>query len=315
MISRQLSEAGHEVVTIARRPDKAQFLVEIGVDVRMGDITEKNSMREAMSNADGVFHVAEWYKVGAHAKDRLEAEKINVEGTRNVLELMKELRVPKGVYTSTLAVFSDTHGKIVNENHRFGGPWLTEYDRSKWRAHYEVAVPMVDQRLPLVIVQPGLIYGPGDTGAVHTLLRLYLRHQLPMTPKTTAFCWGHVEDVARGHVLAMEKGKPGETYIMAGPCHKLMEALEIAESITGLPAPKWHPGAGTTKMLAGVMYPVEHVAHVPEIYTYEGLRTLAGVTCTGSSEKAIKELGFSPRRLEDGLKETLEHEKLMLARE
>jgi nucleoside-diphosphate-sugar epimerase len=314
VLSRQLAEAGHEIITVARRPDRDRLLVGLGVDVVRGDITDKNSLREAMRGVDGVFHVAAWYKIGANAKESREAEKINVEGTRNVLELMKELKIRKGVYTSTLAVFSDTHGKLVKENHRYHGPWLTEYDRTKWIAHFEVAVPMMEEHLPLVIVQPGLVYGPGDTSAVHSMLQLYLRRRLLVSPKRTAFCWGHVEDTAQAHILAMEKGKSGETYIVAGPVHTLVEALAMAEKITGVPAPKRHPGPGAMRFMAGLMYVVGRVTRLPAIYTYEGLRSMAGVTYIGSNERAVNELGFSPRQLEAGLRETLEHEKLMLAR-
>src|SRR5439155_1159165 len=86
-----------------------------------------------------------WTARRAWTKDRQEGERVNVLGTRNVLTTMKELRIPKGVYTSTLAVFSDTHGQLVDETYRQDGkgPWLTEYDRTKWVAHYEVAEPMI----------------------------------------------------------------------------------------------------------------------------------------------------------------------------
>ena len=169
-VARQLIAAGHSVVAPVRTPAKAQDLAALGVDVRQGDVTEKESMREAMRGADGVFHIAGWYKLGV--KDKSEGERINVQGTRNVLELMRELEIPKGVYTSTLAVFSDTHGRMVDETYRYDGPHLSEYDRTKWVAHYEVADPMIAQGLPLVIVQPGLIYGPGDTSSVRTTLDL-----------------------------------------------------------------------------------------------------------------------------------------------
>jgi len=313
-LSRQLAQAGHEVITTARRPDRGRLLVELGVEVLPGDITDKSSMREAMRGVDGVFHVAAWYKIGATEKERREAEKINVDGTRNVLELMKELKIRKGVYTSTLAVFSDTHGRLVKENYRFKGPWLTEYDRTKWKAHYEVAVPMMEERLPLVIVQPGLVYGPGDTSSVHSMLQLYVRRRLLMTPKKTAFCWSHVDDTAEAHILAMEKGKPGESYIIAGQIHTLIEAMAIAEKISGIPAPKRHPGPKMVRFLAGIMYLAGRIVRLPDIYSYEGLRSIAGVTHIGNNEKAVSELGIPLRPLEEGLRETLEHEKLMLAR-
>ena len=87
-----------------------------------------------------------------------------------LLEMMRDLAVPKGVYTSTLAVFSDTHGRVVDETYRYSGPHLSEYDRTKWAAHYQVAEPMIADGLPLVIVMPGLIYGPGDASNVRTTL-------------------------------------------------------------------------------------------------------------------------------------------------
>ena len=76
---------------------------------------------------------------------------------RNVLTLMKQLQIPKGVYTSTVAVFSDTHGQLVDEGHRYDGPMLSEYERTKHEAHYKVALPMIEEGLPLVIVMPGVV--------------------------------------------------------------------------------------------------------------------------------------------------------------
>ena len=163
-VARQLVAAGHDVVAIARNPESARDLESIGVDVRRGDITDPDSLRGLMAGVDGVFHIAGWYKIGS--KDPSEGERLNVAGTRNVLTAMKELRVPKGVYTSTLAVFSDTHGRPVDEPYRPNGRWLTEYDRTKWIAHYEIAEPMIRAGLPLVIVQPGVNYGPGDTSEI-----------------------------------------------------------------------------------------------------------------------------------------------------
>src|SRR2546430_13985783 len=162
-----------------------------------------------MTGLDGVSHMAGCYKIGTKA--RQEGERVNVLGTRNVLTTMKALRIPKGVYTSTLAVFSDTHGQVVDEMYRYDGkgPWLTEYDRTKWVAHYQVAEPMIREGLPLVIVQPGLNYGPGDTSEVRPTRVRYLRRRLRVLPKETAYCWAHVDATARGHLLTMQKGVHG----------------------------------------------------------------------------------------------------------
>jgi len=309
-LARQLREAGHDVVALVRSYSKAGELLKLGATVSEGDITDKHSMRPPMAGVDGVFHVAAWYKIGA--RDKRFAYDTNVEGTRLVLELVKELSIPKCVYTSTLAVFSDTHGQRVDESYRHNGPWLSEYDRTKWLAHYKVAEPMMRAGLPLVIVQPGAVYGPGDTSAIHIMFRDYLRRRLPLLPKQVAYSWGHVDDTARGHLLAMEKGHTGESYIIAGPPHTLIETLQVAESITGVKAPRIHASAGMMRAMSRAMSVVERAIPLPPTFTTEGLRVLAGVTYLGNSAKAERELGFTARPLEVGLPETLRHEMQIL---
>lgn len=309
-VARQLVDAGHEVVVVVRNPAKAKDLADLGVAVHKGDVTEKESMHTPMQGVDGVFHIAGWYKVGV--KDKSDGEKINVYGTRNVLELMKELGIAKGVYTSTLAVNSDTHGKLVDESYHYTGPHLSEYDRTKWVAHYEVADPMIADGLPLVIVQPGVIYGPGDTSTIRTTFIQYLQRKLPVLPAQTAFSWAHVKDIAHAHILAMELGKAGENYIIAGPTHTLIEGMQIAEKITGVPAPRLHLAPALMKGMSTMMNVVEKVVLVPEDYSAEYLRISAGVTYIGSNAKAKRELGYNPRPLEEGLIETLQHEMRLL---
>src|SRR5258706_12893169 len=119
---------------------------------------------------------------------------------------MKELGISKGVYTSTLAVNSDTHGQLVDESYRFSGKHISEYDRTKAVAH-EIANDFIAKGLPLVIVQLGLIYGPVDTSSLRTSITDFLKVRLPMLPTQTALCCGHVDEIAKGHILAMERGK------------------------------------------------------------------------------------------------------------
>jgi nucleoside-diphosphate-sugar epimerase len=248
------------------------------------------------------------------ARDTSQAETINVGGTRNVLEMMKELGIPRGVYTSTLTVFSDTRGQMVDERHTYPGTsFLSEYDRTKWKAHYEVALPMMQAGLPLVIVLPGLVYGPGDTSVVHEGLVNYLRGKLPMTPSGTKYCWGHVDDMAHGHLLAMERGKVGESYIIAGPKYSVVEAFALAEQISGVRAPRLHPAPWMMKATAAMIALLGTVLPLPELYSAEGIRSSAGISYLGTNEKARRELGYAPRTLEQGLPETLEYEMQQLA--
>jgi len=307
-VARQLREAGHEVVAVVRNPSKAQDLAQLGITLHQGDVTDKESMRAPMTGVDGVFHIAAWYKVGV--RDKSDAIPINVDGTRNVLELMQELGIPKGVYTSTLGVNEDTGGELVDETYRYNGPFYSEYTRTKAEAH-RLADTFIAEGLPLVIVMPGLVYGPGDTSAVRVSLLQYLQRQLPMIPQQSAYCWAHVDDMARAHILAMEKGKPGETYIICGPMHTFVDGLKIAEQITGIPAPRAAP-AGMFKAMSVVMGLIEKIVPVPEAYTRESLRGTAGVTYIGDNSKARRELGYNPRPLKEGLAETLQHEMRLL---
>lgn len=309
-IARQLAAAGHQVTALVRRPAQAHDLARLGIALHPGDITDKESMRAPMTGADGIFHVAGWYKIGS--KTPVLGKKINVDGTRNVLELMRELRIPRGVYTSTLLVFSDTRGKLVDEATHYEGLWLSEYERTKWMAHTQIAEPMMKEGLPLMITLPGLVYGPGDTSSVRNLLIQYLKGQLPISPQKTAYAWGHIEDIAKGHLLAMEKGRPGESYILAGPIHTLQEALAIAEQITGIKAPRLHPSPALLRGLSQIVRWLEPILPLPEFYRSESIRAIAGVTYIGSSKKAQRELGFTARPLEEGLCETLLHEMRLL---
>jgi len=307
-LARRLRELNHEVVAVVRNPAKAGGLIKIGVMVEQGDVTDKESMRAAMQGCDGVFHVAGWYKLGV--RDKSPGYKINVEGTRNVLELMKELGIRKGVYTSTLAINSDTKGQVRDEQFHFTGKHISEYDKTKAEAH-RVALQFMKEGLPLVIVMPGLIYGPEGTGLSDDALRLYLRKKLPMISKRNAYCWAHVEDVVEGHILAMEKAAPGSVYIICGPQHTMVEAFEIAYHITGIKKPMAMPPV-MLKISAALVKPLEKIFTLPELYASETMRVSAGVTYLGDNSKAKNELGYQPRPLEAGLKQTLEYEMKQL---
>jgi len=306
VLVRKLREAGHEVNASVRNPDKAKELQDIGVKLFKGDVTDKESMREAMTGVDGVYHVAGWYKIGT--KDKSDGEKVNIQGTRNVLELMQELKISKGVYTSTLAINSDTHGQLMNENYHFTGKHLSEYDRTKAVAH-DIANEFIAQGLPLVIVQPGLIYGPGDTSSVRTSLLNLFRGQLPMLPRKTAQCWAHVDDIVMGHILAMKKGKVGESYIICGERYETLEAFKLAAKVSGKRAPAAVPPA-TMKVMSVLVKPFDSI--MPDEYTSEGLRIIAGVTYIGDNSKARRELGYNPRPVSEGWVETVRHEMKLL---
>lgn len=297
----ELLENGYEVAALVRDRGRAQSLADAGVELFEGDITELETLLDPMETVDAVFHVAGWYKVGN--PDAAVARAVNVDGTRNVLAAMRASDVERGVYTSTLAVNSDTGGKLVDERYRFDGDHLSVYDRTKARAH-RLAEIAVDGGLGVTIVMPGVVYGPGDRGPMFGLWESYLAGELPVIPRGTAYCWGHVEDIARGHRLALEEGRPGGTYMLAGPSHTLVEAFEIAEQVTGIEAPRALP-ASLFRALSWGMRSVSAFVDPPDEVAPESLRVLAGTTYLGDDSKARAELGFDPRPLETGLKQTL----------
>jgi nucleoside-diphosphate-sugar epimerase len=304
---KQLVGRGHQVIALVRSPEKAAFLETLGVTLHTGDITDRESLRAPMQDVDGVFHVAAWYKVGVRDSSQL-AEQVNVEGTRNVLEVARELQVPRIVYTSTVAVLGDTRGRLPDERVRVLEPkFLTEYDRTKWMAHYEVAVPMLRAGLPLVIAMPGTVYGPGDTSGIHATLVQLLRGRLMATPRGVAFAWVYIEDAARGLRQAMDAGRIGESYLLTGPVHTFEEAFDIAAEIAHKRRPLFHPRPIMMRGAARLVEALERWdMRVP--VASETLRLMAGTTWIGSSAKAERELGFSARPLEEGLRHTIEHE-------
>lgn len=301
-VARQLVDEGHDVVALVRNPARAGSLRELGVELAEGDITEPGTLTGPMEGVDGVFHMAAWYRVGARNRDMAHA--INVDGTRHVLEAAREMEIPKIVYTSTLAVYGDTGGRPVDESYRMDGPWLSEYDRTKWLAHYQVAVPMMREGLPLVIVQPGLVHGPGDHSNVGVVLRDYVRRRLPVIPKLGG-CWSYVEDIARGHVRAMERATVGESYNLAGPCMYWEEVLDVAEEITGVKPPPVVLPPWLARVSSWLMKPINAIVPLPTTYHPETLRVAAGTTYYARDDKARRELGWEPRPLEDGLALTL----------
>jgi nucleoside-diphosphate-sugar epimerase len=279
----------------------------MGATLVQGDVTEKASMIEPMRGVDGVFHLAGVYEYGRGRHEHMQA--INVDGARNTFEAAVAADVRRIVHTSTVAVFGNTHGKRFDETYRIEKAELTsEYERTKWAAHYEVALPMIQRGAPIVITQPGVVTGPGDTSPVAQMFDVFLNRMPVMFGAKSGVTWAHVDDIADGQILAMEKGRNGEAYILAGPAMTYREAMQVFEKITGLPAPKvWLPGwvAGASAGLVGVF---ERAFNAKIMFSAEALSTLNDYTFFGLADKAKRELGWQPRPVEQTFKEVLDYE-------
>jgi dihydroflavonol-4-reductase len=297
-LARMLVEAGHEVVAMARRPEAATDLTALGVTLVPGDLDDDDALDRLLEGADGFFHVAGWFKFGRRERDLL--HDVNVQGTRNALEAALRAGV-RTVYTSTIALNSDTRGETVDEAYRFIGRHLTEYDRTKGLAH-DVALEYAEMGLPIVIVQPGVIYGPGDTSTLGEISRRVAEGRFTPGPKGGGVCWSHVDDIAAGHVLAMEKGMPGESYILAGEAATFVEALSGLARMTGgrkpLFVPRW-----LVRAMARTNGVLERLVRLPADQTREAMMA-STATYYADADKARRELGWSPRSLKDGFAET-----------
>lgn len=295
-----LQARGHQIDALVRDVNQASSLANSGVRLHRGDITDRSSVAAAVQGVDGVFHLAAWYKVGQRNP---QAKAINVEGTRNVVEEAWRAGASRIVYTSTLAVNSDTKGRAVDESYRFEGTHISEYDRTKWIAHHEVVEPLAAAGAPVVTVQPGVIYGVGDQSGVGGLFRSWLSGRMTPYCVTAAYCWGHIADTARAHMLAMTQGVPGESYMICGPAHSLRDAFDIASRVVGRPPPKVRLPAGALKFGSSVLSVLSNA--FPALNGQAELLRTAPATYLGDSSKARREIGFEARDLETGFGEVL----------
>lgn len=302
-LARQLREADHQVVAVVRSPAKAASLSALGVELVPGDVTSRSSMVKAFEGADGVFHVAGWYKVGS--SDPEQGWAVNVQGTRNALDAARDAGVPRVVYTSTVAVNSDTHGEIRDETYTFTGEHLSVYDHTKAQAH-EIAQGFAADGLDVVITMPSAVYGPGDTSQIGELIRQAARRKRVLVPAGMRICMAYVDDIATGHVLAMESGRSGESYMLAGPRTTMAEVLRITSEIAGGPAPVVLPDAmvGASAVSAGFL---ERFLPLPSTYRSESLRA-SRASYLGTAAKAQAELGWHARDLRTGLGATVQAE-------
>ncbi len=302
-VIRKLVERGYEVYALIRSEKNRAKIEALGAQAVFGDITHLDTMREGMIGSDVVFHLAALYQVGVH--DNKHIERINVDGTRNVLGLAFELEIPKIIYTSTVGVFGDTKGLLVEEGFVQNEPLNTLYERTKWQAHYDIALPLIELGAPIIIVMPGGVYGPGDSSIFGQLMRYFYQGKLPiLSGADTMLTFAHVDDVAEGHVLAAEKGKIGEEYILAGSPVTLKDLTNLWAKLSGKPAPWLNISAKYVRPLAPLFDFIAQKFPLPEFATGEAVCSL-GSTYIARSSKAWGRLGWRPRSLEEGLTETL----------
>ena len=302
-LCRKLRKRGDDVVALVRSPQKAGLLRELGVEMVPGDLGDEEAIRKAVVGCDAVFHVAAMYEVGIPESEKPAMYDANVKGTERVLDAAAEAGVGKIVYVSTVGVFGDTHGKVVDETfEREPTDFMSYYEETKFFAH-ELAKDRIAKGAPIVIVQPGGIYGPGDPSVLGIMIKFIRKGMLPFYLMPEAgLNFVYVEDVADGILLAHEKGKVGESYVLGGELLNLKEAIDHICRAAGRKPPKRTMPEGALKMGLPFGRVIHRLTGLPPNMR-ELLRNV-GATFYASDEKARRELGYTPRDLDAGLVET-----------
>lgn len=300
-VARLLRERGDHVRALARTPSRATALADLGCELVEGDLSDEARLREALHGCDAVVHAAAVYEVGVPESRREQVVDANVRGTERVLGAALAAGVSRAVYVSTVAVFGNTLGEVADEDYlRPQGLGCTSlYEQTKVEAHQR-AQEICARGLPLITVQPGVVYGPGDTSEFGQLAQRMLKGQLPALPfPDLGLTPVHRDDVALGILLALDKGTPGESYILAGEPMRAGEYIARLAAVAGRRPPRLTIPTALVK----AMVPFGRVVG-PLLGFPSNLRELVdasdGVTFWASSAKAQRELGWTPRSLEDG---------------
>lgn len=302
-LAARLLADGHQLDLLVRTPKKAAALEEAGASLVKGDITEPESFREVIGEADAVIHAAAIYEIGPVDRDFM--RRVNVEGTRNVLEACRDAGVSTTVYVSTIAAKGDTQGEVGDETFEHKGNFCTWYEWTKWKAH-QVAVQLREAGLPLRIAMPGAVYGPGDHSAVGQYIHDFVDRKLPARiGEDTINSFVYIDDVVDGLVRVLERGEDGEDYLLAGIPYSFRELNATLQKLTGVRPPGLSFPIWMADLYARGAEAVGRWTGKTPLVTREGVKMMDGITFAFSSIKAIEQLGWPPRELEEGLAATL----------
>lgn len=283
---RHLIERGVAVRALSRTAASDGTLRALGATPVRGDVTEPGSLRPALANAELVYHVA-----GVNTMcpvDPSELFRVNVDGSRNVVAAAEDVGVKRIVYTSSAAAIGERSGLVGRESTPHRGSYLSHYERSKHLA--EEAVFGTADRVEVVAVNPSSVQGPGRATGTGALILDLLRGRLPALIDTRLSIVD-IDDCSRGHILAAERGVPGERYVLNSFTMTMREAVGLLDEVVdGSLSVRWVPG-----WLASVgVLPVEALARLRKqkpAFCREMVRTLRhGHAYDGS--RATRELGL-----------------------
>jgi len=298
-LARALADRGDDLRLLLRRSSKTGHLDDLEFERRTGDVTDRRAVRRAMEGVDRVFHVAG--RTSLRDRDREAVFDVNVKGSRMVFEEALAAGVERVVFTSSVAAIGPAKsGGTATEAQEFrAGRLGITYINSKHEAEVE-ALRTAAKGLPVVIVNPTFVLGPDDPkGTSMTLVRRFLQRRIPIYVDG-ALNIVDVRDVAKGHVLADEKGEVAERYILGGRNFTLDRLFADLSRISGVAAPELRlpggPAAQGARLaaLARLSLPVstDEVKSASQWWTYR-------------NTKAKRELGFRPRPHEETLEDAV----------
>ncbi|MFN8240826.1 MAG: SDR family oxidoreductase [Bacteroidales bacterium] len=305
MLVRNLVKDGHQVHCLYRNPLKTKYIEQENVTLFKGDILDRESLKRAARGCSGLFHTAAF--TGIKGSDK-EIYELNVTGTKNVLDAALEAGISEVVLTSTTGVIGPSSGTVVNESTARSARYFIKYEETK-AAGEKVALEYIPRGLNIRIVNPSRVYGPGqfsDSNGVTRMILLYIKGRWRIIPGNGKSIGNYVyiDDVVSGHMLAMQKGKCGERYILGGENADFNEFFRIVSEISGrkqvmfrLPLPVMLAAAGTMEFISALTRTAPFVTR--------GLVRRYNHNWESSSGKAIRELGYSPRSLREGVASTI----------
>ena len=302
-VARQLVERGEKVRVLVRAQSSMHALDGFVVEVVQGDLRNASAVRAAMRGVRRVFHVGADYRLWA--RNPAEIYETNVVGTKNIVSAL-DAGVERLVYTSTVGTIAVPHARCPDERANASlEEMIGHYKRSKFLAE-KVVLDSASHGVPAVIVNPTTPVGPGDwrptpTGSV---ILDFLRRRMPAYVQT-GLNVVPVEDVARGHLLAADRGRIGERYLLGGRNMTLKEVLDALSAISGLPAPRVRLPWCAAMALGYVEWIAAAARGREPRIPLEGVRMARHVMWTNSA-KAARELGFQAGSVEAALQRAVE---------
>jgi dihydroflavonol-4-reductase len=298
----ELLAVRREVRVLARRPEA---LADLKVEVAPGDLRDSASLASAVKGCDRLFHVAADYRLWVPDPDAMYA--VNVQGTRDLFTAAAEAGMAKVVYTSTVGALGNpgdgTPG--TEETPVTLADMVGHYKRSKFLAE-QIALEFARRGLPVVLVHPSAPVGPWDSRPTPTgqIIVDYLKGRMPAYLET-GLNLIHVRDVAVGHLLADEKGRVGEKYILGNQNLSLSEIFRMLAEITGIPAPKIRlPYLPILALSYLDEFWATHVSGKPPRMPVAGVK-MAKKFMYFDSSKAVRELGLPQTPVSQALMEAV----------